>query len=139
MLSDSQRTHILDAVPSFAAKWEQRCAEQAEYEARFPKGTWSAEERSHEFRTSLAWHLAGRIIQGELHEAEWFFAALEPLYGVADDDLDAELTVGLLEDLIHSVEMEGAADAGILHAVPKGPLTRGAWEAAYAYTHHAQE
>ena len=69
---------------------------------------------------------------------EWFFAALEALYQAADDDLDSELTVGLLEDLIHFVEMEGAADAAILHAIPKGPLTREAWEAAYAYTHHGR-
>jgi hypothetical protein len=138
MLSDSSRAHLLHSVPSFVPKWEERCADQAEYEARFPEARWNAEEYSHEFRTQLAWHLGERVAEGELHEVEWFFAALEALYQVADDDLDSELTVGLLEDLIHSVEMEGAADASILHAIPKGPLTREAWEAAYAYTRHGR-
>lgn len=138
MLSDSQRAHLLHAVPSFVPKWEERCADRAEYEARFPRASWTAEDYSREFRVHLAGHLGERVARGELHEVEWFFAALEPLYCDADDDMDAELTVGMLEDLIHFIEMEGAADASILHPIPKGPLTRDAWEAAYAYTHHGR-
>jgi hypothetical protein len=138
VLSAIHRAHLLHAVPSFEPEWEQRCAEQAEYEALSPKARWTAEEYSHEFRTRLAWHLGARAVRGELHELEWFFAALEALYRIADDDLEAELTVGLLEDVIHSIEAEGAADAAIIHPIRKGPLTREAWEAAYAYTHHGR-
>lgn len=138
MLDESQRAHLLHAVPSFVPTWEERCAEQAAYDASYPKAAWSADEYSHEFQTQLAWHLGKQALRGEMHEVEWFFAALEPLYRDADDALDAALTVGLLEDIIHFIEMEGAADAAILHSIPKGPLTRDAWKAAYAYTHHGR-
>jgi hypothetical protein len=138
MLTESHRARLLHAAPSFVPKWEQRLASHAEDEAAFPRARWTAEDHSHEFRTRLAWHLGACAARGKLHELEWLFAALEELYRTADDDLEAELTVGLLEDLIHAIEAEGAADAAILHAIQKGPLTRAAWEAAYAYTHHGR-
>jgi hypothetical protein len=137
MLSDSQQALLLDAVPSFEAKWRQWLADRAEYEARFPESAHTSEKRERELLFHLSWHVGERVARGDLGEVVWLFAALDQIYREADDELDSLLTIHFLEGLIHAIEEKGTR-ASVLHAIPMGEQVRGGWNAAYAYTHHGE-
>jgi len=135
MLSEAQRNRLLDAVPSFTRKWEEWRADQAESEAHGTRRKRSADDLDSEFLRSLALHVGERVAGGNLDEVDWLFAALDELYREDGAALEAELTVGFLESLIHAIEMDGGRGATVLDAVHMGAYVREEWEVAYAYTH----
>ena len=134
MLTRRQEESLLNAVPSFVPRWSKWERDQSEYESRYPDAALTPEERTHEFFFDLSHHLGAQVARGELREAEWLFAALEPIYEGADDELENALTIGFLEGLIYVIE--GAnADAFVLAGLRKGEHTEEGWRAAYRYIH----
>ncbi len=122
MVTESDLAPLLHAVPSYARQWERERVEIR------------PESRVHELTLWLAVHLAERIAAGDESELDRFFGAVDQLYREGDGEMDDQLTVGLLESLIHAVEDRGVDLARIaVHIV--GAEARAGWEAAYAYTH----
>jgi hypothetical protein len=138
VLSESDQSTLLNAVPSFQPFWDHWLADQADYVSRFPEEALSPADQAHEFFSTLASHLGARIAAGDLAETEWLFAALERIYNDADEALITQLTVGFLESLIFSVEYSGG-DAAILHHVQKGPAGAWGWRTAFEYMHPPHE
>jgi hypothetical protein len=134
MPSDSYQAILLDAVPSFQARWREHCEDWASYVTRHPEEALSATEQRHDFFSELASHVGERLAAGDLSEAEPLFAALDRVYRGADEELATDLTIGFLEDLIDSSERCGA-DAAALHGVTKGPAADAAWRRVYTYIH----
>ena len=134
MLTSIQEEALLNAVPSFGRRWADSVRDQADYESRYPEEAQTPRERTHAFLFALSHHLGPQVARGELRETEWLFAALEPVYRVADEELENELTIGFLEGLIYVIEGAGA-NAAVLHSVSKGELTEQGWQAAYRYIH----
>jgi hypothetical protein len=138
VLSELNQSALLNAVPSFQPVWHHWLADQADYVSRFPEEALSEADQTREFFSTLASHLGTRVAAGDLSEAAWLFAALEPIYNDADGDLISELTVGLLESLILSIKYSGG-DAGVLHHVQKGPAATWGWRTAFEYIHPPHE
>ena len=134
MLTRSQETVLLNAVPSVERRWVEWERGQAEYESMYPDEALSPKERTHEFLFRLSHHLGANVARGDLREAEWLFAAMEPVYEEADEDLENALTIGFLEGLIYSIEGAGV-DASVLEPLSKGERTTDSWRAAYRYIH----
>jgi hypothetical protein len=122
MITELDLAPLLNAVPSYAEKWERNRVETR------------PEMRVHDLTVWLAEHLADRVAAGDESELSWFFAAVDQLYREGDGEMDDRLTVGLLESLIHAAEDRGV-DLVKFDAHIFGVEARAGWEAAYAYTH----
>jgi hypothetical protein len=63
--------------------------------------------------------------------------AFESVYAGAEGELQALLSVGLLEDVIHACEDHRYDIAAVFHRL--GPAGRDAWAGAWRYTHGGRE
>jgi len=122
MISEDTLAPLLNAVPSYQARWQR------------DRGGIRAETIAHEFFLWLAVHLADRAAAGDFSELTWMFAAVEQLYREGNEELDTQLTVGFLEGLIHMAEDRGVDLARVAEHIT-GERARRGWNAAYAYTH----
>jgi len=134
VLSKAHEADLLDAVPSFKERWRLWLADQAEYEQNYPDAVMTSAERTSEFLFQLAHHLGPTIARGDLAEAQAVFAALEPVYAMADEALVNALTIGFLESVIYAIQGTGG-EAAVLHEVPKPARSEREWQTAFGYLH----
>jgi hypothetical protein len=133
-LTQAVESALLHAAPSFEKQWQLERADHDQYVERYPDAARTPDEWLNEFTWALADHLGKQVARGEMNEATWLFAALESLYERASADLEACLTINVLEGIINVAEREGV-DAASLDRLPRGPRTELAWRRAFAYTH----
>jgi len=123
MLTAADFEPIVSAVPSFHPKWKELIET---FDGRTEVGV--------EFSFEMTEHLVSRAAVGDYRDFVLLFAALEVPLSDPTTEIHDSLTMGFLEDLIHSCErkhinLERIADCII------GPRLRDEWNWAFNYTH----
>lgn len=121
VVSDDLWAPLRAAVPSFAERWR-AFASSPWYEADASFGV-----------SELARHMVDEVAANRVGEVAPFFAALEDLLAVADEELYNVLTIGLLEDLVHEADRRGISLA-VFDKADRGAASEAAWVAVLAFT-----
>jgi hypothetical protein len=125
-VGDGEWAALRDAVPGFGARW----AEFRGSDSYIPDSPYlDAGE--------LVWYVFGQWDAGDEAPLMALLAAFEDVYARADDDLEAVLGIGVLEDVIH--EAGGRRMDLVRLWLRLGPEARRGWAAAYRYTHRGED
>jgi hypothetical protein len=121
-VSPDEWAALRDAIPSFTAEWEAFLASEM-----YVPG------EAYNYVCELVEHIARRLDAGDQTSLWALIDAFEAVYATSDDDLEAVLRIGVLEDLIHAAEERGIDLVRMWLRL--GPAGRLGFAEAYRYTH----